>query len=99
MPPHSEVEVIGHTPAAAAQKPWVVQGKQSQRCAVMVARALVEPEGNQIPICLLNPRDVEVAVAKDTILAELESVPESYVISAVSQQPMDEPSEEHRVRL
>jgi len=61
----------------------------------MVARALVEPEGNRIPVRLLNPREVEVSVTKGTILAELESVPDSSVISVVSTQPEEEPSEEH----
>ena len=76
VPPYSEVEVPGRIPAAATQKTWLVQGKQSKRCAAMVARALVEPEGNQIPLHLLNPRDVEVPISKGTILAELERVPE-----------------------
>lgn len=99
VPPCSEVEVMGRTPDAAMQKTWMVQGKQSKRCAAMVARALVEPEGNQIPVRLLNPRDVEVSVTKGTILAELESIPESYTISAVSQEPESEPSDEHRRKL
>ena len=91
--------MLGRIPAAATQKTWLVQGKQSKRCAAMVARALVEPEGNQIPLRLLNPRDVEVPISKGTILAELERVPEQSTISAVSQQTESEPSEEHRRRL
>ena len=74
VPPYSEVEVMGGIPAVAAQKPWLVEGKQTKRCAVMVARALVEPESNKIPVRLLNPRDVEVPIRKGTILAELEKV-------------------------
>ena len=42
------------------------------RNGVQGSRALVKPEGNRIPVCLLNPRDVEVSVAKGTILAKLE---------------------------
>lgn len=99
VPPLSEVEVMGRTPDQAKRKPWIVQGKQAQRCGVMVARALVEPEGNEVPVRLLNPRDVEVSVSKGTILAELESIPDSSTISAVAEQPESEPSEEHRRRL
>lgn len=102
VPPCSELEVMGRTPEGAVQKSWIVQGKQSQRCPVMVARALVEPEGNSIPVRLLNPRDVEISLARGTVLAELESVPDSHAISAVSPQPGDqdsEPPDEHRRRL
>ena len=42
---------------------------------------------------------MEVSVTKGTILAELESIPESYTMSAVTQEPETEPSEEHRLRL
>ena len=99
VPPYSEVEVMGGIPAVAAQKPWLVEGKQTKRCAVMVARALVEPESNKIPVRLLNPRDVEVPIRKGSILAELEKVPTSSVVTAISQQPESEPSEELRQKL
>ena len=99
IPPRSEVEVIGSTLHTAAQKPWTVQGRRCQRCVVMVARALVEPQGNRIPIRLLNLRDVEISIIKGTIVAELESVPDSSLVSVVLQHPEDEPSEEHRCRL
>ncbi len=89
MPPCREVEVMGRAPDAAMQKTWIVQGKKSKRCAAMVARALVEPEGNQIPVRLLNSRDVEVSG----------TIPESYTISVVSQEPESESSDEHRRKL
>ena len=61
----------------------------------MVARTLVKPEGNSLPVRLLNPRDVEVSVAKGTILAEpMESVPECNHCNIE-----DEPTEEHRLRF
>ena len=40
-----------------------------------------------------------MSVIKGTILAELESIPVSYTISAVSQEPESEPSDEHRHKL
>lgn len=99
VPPCSEMEVMARTPDVAKQKTWIVQGRESKRCAVMVARALVEPEENLIPVRLLNPRDVEVSVSRGTILAELESVPETQSISAISQDCESEPSPEHRRKL
>ena len=101
VPPRSEMEVMGHTPDQAVRKPWIMQGRESQRCPVMVARGLVEPEGNSVPVCLLNPRDVEVSVTRGTILGELESIPQSCTVSTVSSQPERESklTEEHRCRL
>ncbi len=99
VPPCSEIEVVGCTSDLAKQKTWILQGKESKRCAVMVGRALVEPEGNQIPVRLLNPRDVEVPVSKGTTLAELESIPDGHTISALSQEFEIEPSPEHRRKL
>ena len=65
VPPCSEMEVVGRTPDMAVHKPWLVEGKQS-RCAVAVARALVEPEANHIPLRVLNPRDIVVTITKGT---------------------------------
>ena len=77
---------------------WLKQIKL-KRCAVMVARALVEPAGNTIPVRLLNPRDVEVSIPKGTILAKLEGTLDSEVVSAVTQPSEQEPSEQHRHML
>ncbi len=99
VPPCSEIEVMDCTSDIAKQKTWILQGKESKQCAVMVGRALVEPEGNQIPVHLLNPRDVEFPVSKGTTLAELESIPEGHAISALSQEFEIEPSPEHRRKL
>ena len=66
----------------------------------MVARAVVQPEANSIPVHVLNPRDIEVSITKGTVLAKLESVPQSPVVSTVTQQSArDEPSQEHKERL
>ena len=74
MPPFSEKEVMGNVPAAATDKMWVVQGSPKERSAVMIARALVQPEACSIPLRLLNPRDVKVTIHKGTTIAELEGV-------------------------
>lgn len=59
----------------------------------LVARALVEPEDNGIPLRVLNPRDIQVQITKGTILAELES---SSIISTATQQCNEtEPTEDH----
>ena len=99
VPPCSEMEVLCRTPDTASQKPWVVEG-QRDRCAVMVARAVVQPDANSIPVRVLNPRDVEVSITKGTVLAKLQSVPQSPVVATVTQQcARDEPSYEHKQRL
>ena len=64
----------------------------------MVARALVEPQRNRIPIRLLNLGDVEISINKGTIVAEIESVPDSSLVLVFLQHPEDELSEEHRCR-
>ena len=42
-----------------------------------MARSPVEHEGNQIPVCLLNPRDIAVLLERERVphLAKLESSP------------------------
>ena len=83
-------------PDIASQKPWVTEG-QRNHCAVMVARAVVKPQTNSILVRILNPRDIEVSIAKGTVLANLESVPQSSVVSTVTQQSArDEPSLVHK---
>ena len=77
------------------KKPWVIEG-QRDRCTVMVARPVVQPDANNIPVRVLNPRDIEVSITKDTVLAKRESVPRSPVVTTVTQQSAwDELSQEH----
>lgn len=97
------MEVMGGVPAAATDKTWVVQGKSEGRSAVMIARALVQPEACSIPLRLLNPREVEVTIPKGAVVAELE-----YIAAGVESMPEDmisgdeqagEPTAAHRQGL
>ena len=102
------MEVMGSVPAAATSKTWVVQGKPQGRNAVMVARALVQPEACSIPLRLVNPRDEEVTIPRGTAVAELENVvaevegvpPGDVGVAVVSDdEEAGEPTEAHRKRL
>ena len=107
VPPFSEKEVIGNVPAAATDKMWVVQGSPKERSAVMIARALVQPEACSIPLRLLNPRDVEVTIHKGTTIAELEGVGAEIGgvplgdmgVAMVSEHEATEPTAVHRQTL
>ena len=107
VPPCSEIEVMGSVPAAATNKTWVVQGKSQECTAVMIARALVQPQACSIPLRLLNPRDVEVTIPKGAAVAELEGVgagvlsePGDMGIAVVSDdEGAVEPTAAHRQKL
>ena len=73
--------------------------KLTNHCAAIVACALVEPEGKQIPVRLLNPREVEVSISKGTILAGLESTPKDCTIPMVGQESMGELTNEDWQKL
>ena len=99
VPPCSEIEVLCRTHDTASLKPWVVEG-QRDCCAVMVARAVVQPNANNTSVCVLNSRDIEVSITKGTVLAKLRSVPQSPVVATLTQQcARDKPSYEHKMRL
>ena len=91
----------------ATNKTWVVQGKSQERTAVMIARALVQPQACSIPLRLLNPRDVEITIPKGAAVAELEGIaagvlsePGDMGIAVVSaDEGAVEPTAAHRQKL
>ena len=99
VPPCSEIEMMACTPDSAMKRTWLVEGTPADRCAAIVACALVKPEGNQVPVRLLNPREVEVSISKGTILAGLESISEDCTISAVGKESARELTNEHQQKL
>ena len=56
VPPCSEIEMMARTPDSAMKRTWLVEGTPADRCAAIVARALVKPEGNQVPVRLTLER-------------------------------------------
>ena len=68
VPPYSEMEVLCCTSHTASQKLWVIEG-QRNCCAAMVARAVVKPVANSIPVHVLNPRDIEVLITNARTLS------------------------------
>ena len=99
VPPCSEIEMMARTPDSAMKCTWLVEGMPADRCAANVARALVKPEGNQVPVRLLNPREVEMSISKGTILAGLESISEDCTISAVGKESARKLTNEHQQTL
>ena len=65
IPSCSEVEVMRRIPIAATHETWIVEGNTQRQSAVMVARAIVEPESTKVSIQLLNPRDEQVTIQKE----------------------------------
>ena len=66
IPPCSEVIVEGTVDEEVNQQTWLVEGATSRRSPVAVARALVEPRGGKVPLCLLNPSLDPVTVRAGT---------------------------------
>ena len=75
VPPYSEMEIMGRVPPTAANKMWLVEGSQQRRSAAMVARAVVQPEGAEVPLRILNLRDEPVTIRKGATIAEMELLP------------------------
>ena len=46
---------MGTIPKWSVHKTWIVEGAKKLRNAAMVARAVAQPQGAQVPIRLLNP--------------------------------------------
>lgn len=74
MPPHSEMEVMATVRGQGGAGPWLLEGVQQRRLPVVVARALVEPRTEQVPVRFMNPRAETVVIAKDTVVATLEQL-------------------------
>ena len=83
VPPHSEIETIGRVPQAASNKTWKVESSKQGRCACMVARAVVKPDGVGVPLRLLNLRDEAITIPKGTTIAEIERIPDDAVATVI----------------
>ena len=83
IPPRSEMEVMAKIPGAATEGTWMVeQGEKNS--AVLVARALVAPEQEEVPLRLLNVRDESITVKKGTTVAQMDAITMETVTSIVS---------------
>lgn len=94
-PPHSEMEVVGKVPSTATSKTWIMESNAQQRLPVMVARAVVQPPGNEVPIRLLNWKDTSVSIPKGTVVATMELLPDEPLadIATMGDRDQDVPSD------
>ena len=75
IPPYNEMEIMGTIRKWSVHKTWIVEGEKKVCNAAMVARAVVQPQGAQVPLRLLNPRDEVVNISKGTTIARMELLP------------------------
>ena len=53
---------------------WIVESNPDNNNAVMVARALVTPSNQMVPVRVLNPRPQGITVSKGTTIVRMEAV-------------------------
>ena len=74
LPAYSEMEMMANTPHNGEAGVWMVEEKTGKRSPIMVARAVIEPRGGEVPVRLLNPTDQPVTLHKGTQIATLDMV-------------------------
>ena len=95
IPPLSEIEIIARVPKANvdADATWLVEPKPpDERTAVAVARAVVTPRDECVPVRVLNPRDEPVSLSKGQEIARMEPLPSdtSGAVAAVDSQGLQQ---------
>eukprot|EP00731_Ephydatia_muelleri_P012465 Em0006g1359a len=75
IPPASEIEVMAALEDTTSRKgTWIVEGNRAGRYGVMVARSVVCPTSQAVPVRLLNPREESVVVRKGVQIARMEQL-------------------------
>ena len=74
VPGCSEIDVMAKVSSAAIGSSWIVESNPDSNNAVMVARALMMPSNQMVPVCVLNPRPEGITVSKGTTIARMEAV-------------------------
>ena len=88
IPAASEVEVKARVCAPSDKHIWMVEGK-SARLPIRVARALVRPQNNLIPLRIVNTTLTPVTIYKGSTVAQAECMDEAN-INVVSEKTEDE---------
>ena len=86
IPPRSEMEIMVSVPKAATTGTWVVEGESN---AILVARAVVSPKEQRVPIRIANVREDPISVKKGTKIAGMETVSQEgtpHVVAVVGQE-------------
>lgn len=87
VPAYSEMELVVETPVAA-EGTWLLEGVTSDRVPVVTARAVVCPTDRLVTARIINPTAELVRVQKDTKLGQVERLPDSTVVSAVTEEQL-----------
>ena len=74
LPPYSEMETTALTSCTTTNGTWLVEDKTDKRSTVMVARAMVSPTGQSIPVRLFNPANTTIVIHAGTHIATMENV-------------------------
>ena len=86
VPGCSEMEIMAKVPSAATGGTWIVESSPANSKAMVIARTLVTPTDQTVPVCLLNPRPEKITVNKGTTIAKMEAVA---VVAATSDPVME----------
>ena len=86
VPGCSEMEIMAKVPSAAIGGTSIVESSPANSKAVMIARTLVTPTDQCVPVRLLNPQPEKITVNKGTTIARMEAVA---VIAATSDPVME----------
>ena len=98
IPPLSEMEIMARVPAVAKAQTWLVEPCLSEdRTAVVVARAMVTPEDEQIPVRILNPRIEPVSLKKGEAIARMEPLHEEVTVAATVQEETGEKEDQPEI--
>ena len=74
IPAMSEIEVMAKINGVSNTGTWLLEEKDSRKLPVRVARALVCPNSNNVPVRLLNVESKSVTVYKNTQIATMEQI-------------------------
>ena len=64
VPPRSEMEIMVSVPKAATTGTWIVEGESN---AVLVARAVVSPNEQKVPVRIANVREDPINIKKRNV--------------------------------
>ena len=82
VPGCSEIDIMAKVPSVATGESWIIESNSTKNNAVMVARTLVSPCNQMVPVRVLNPRPERITVSKGTTIATMEAVA---VVAATSE--------------
>ena len=62
VPGCSEIDIMAKVSSAATGGSWIVESNPDSNNAVMVAKALVMPSNQMVPVCVPNPTPEGITV-------------------------------------